>query len=115
MIGTGYWSTGIDIALLDDRWSVTLDFFDDGFVQHASTEGELRCRYLVDDLDGGVDTLVDDALRLGIVFKPESMIFYKGDGEDPNYPAPPNRIEILNAQAQRLIDRGLPFTLWKVR
>lgn len=85
MIGQRYWATGITIH--EDsgkRWSASLKFFDDGFCNQSSTEGELQLRYVVDDIFKGVDTLVEDARRLGIQFGTPTlspMVYCDQDGE----------------------------------
>ena len=72
MIGVRYWSTGITIKPdrwpNPERWTASLSFLDDGFCQADSTEGKLCLRYFVDELEVGLDTLRQDAERLGIVW-----------------------------------------------
>lgn len=93
MIGQ-YWTTGI--ALNWDgrsKWSAALKFYDDGFVQDASTEGDLRLRYSVVDIVTGVKTLLQDAERLRITFKTR-YIYVPSDGSDPEL-VPPNWREVV--------------------
>ena len=102
MIGPGYWSTGIMIALIDDQWHVTMEFLDDGFCDQKSTQGTLVCRYLCDDLTESIDILKADAERLGIIWK-DPTLYYQGDGEDEEwYPPPEGWKELIVAQARRL-------------
>jgi hypothetical protein len=106
MIGPRYWSTGIMVRSWDwDQWSVSLEFKDDGFCNHASTEGELKLRYVVFDLTAGIDQLKADAERMGIVWADIlscPTIYMYGDGEDPDSFYPLNWREIVNEQAARL-------------
>jgi hypothetical protein len=101
MIGERYWSTGIIVAKVGDQWSVKLNFHDGGFCDPPSTEGQLRCRYLVDDLSAGIDTLKADADRLGIEWSP-GTVYYEGDGEWPDRVPPEGWEDIVDAQAARL-------------
>lgn len=125
MIGAGYWSAGIVIyrRSTDGRdWSVSLKFYDSGFAQDQSTEGELRVRYLAADLDAAVDTLKADADRLGIVWfrtpgddafldrcdtngTPAGgpTVYYDGDGETASYADQGDDARrIANHQARRI-------------
>lgn len=83
MIGAGYWSTGIMLTPKGDDWSVSLDFFDDGFAQEHTTEGSLRVRYVVprSKVTENARVLVADAERLGITWKIGPQVYVKGDGE----------------------------------
>jgi hypothetical protein len=101
MIGEGYWSTGIVIGLMDEQWNLRLEFFDDGWCDQKATEGTLKCRYLCDDLEASIDLLKADAERLGIGWR-DPTIYYRGDGESPDWPAPPDWREILAKQCARL-------------
>jgi hypothetical protein len=108
VIGTNYWTTGIVVsfwppALYSNtpRYGARLQFFDGGFAQEGSTEGELRVRYLETDLSAMLDTLIADATRLGIEFKtPHLMI--NSDGEDAAEYLPGDWKAQLQAQAARL-------------
>jgi hypothetical protein len=71
MIGDRYWSLGIRINPHSQkdgewRWTVRLEFYDDGFAQDGSTEGTLTVRYVTTDLDAAIDLLKADAEKLGI-------------------------------------------------
>lgn len=82
MIGEGYWTTGVVIEERGaGRWKVELAFYDDGFAESWSTEGVLRVRYLERDVEEAVRVLIADAKRLGITFRDDASVFYKGDGE----------------------------------
>lgn len=92
MIGTRYWSTGItivpDVWPGARQWSAKLTFLDNGFCQADSTEGELRLRYFTDELRIGLETLKQDAERLGIVFecgdRKCGAVYVEQDGELEN-------------------------------
>lgn len=103
---TGYWSTGISIQKIDDKWSVSLDYKDDGWAgdEGVSTEGHLRCRYGQLDLSAAIDTLKADAERLGITFDTGigPRIYYPGDGEWKDVEYPEGWRLIADAQAVRL-------------
>lgn len=123
-----YWSTGITVVWSERAhtingvphggWRASLDFCDDGFVTnrtddgHVSTEGALHTRYFIRD-DGGengltvaINSLIEDAARLDIDFQSwdaeAPMLYYKGDGEDPNSVPPPGWRETLRAEAERI-------------
>jgi hypothetical protein len=113
VIGNGYWSTGITVTHVAGgtggpasdpqprEWGAKAEFFDDGFCQTASTEGELRTRYTVGTLSEAVDLVRVDAERLGVVWK-EPTIYMKGDGEDEEFPPPHGWKQLLADECQRL-------------
>ncbi|KAB1146846.1 hypothetical protein F7R91_14820 [Streptomyces luteolifulvus] len=126
--GGRYWSTGITVTwssrahtingVPHSGWSALLDFYDAGFVSdraehgEASTQGTLRTRYYIRDSENvsgltvAVDNLITDAERLGIDFRlwdgRSPLLYYKGDGEDPEFVPPPNWRETLRTEADRL-------------
>lgn len=73
MIGPRYWSTGISLkSVFEDRYSLSLEFFDDGWLQSRSTEGVMRARYPARTIDETVSqalTLKADSERLGIEWR----------------------------------------------
>ena len=98
MIGPAYWSTGIKIHQgVRGAWSVSLDFYDDGFAEDGSTEGTLRVRY-EGDLDASVDLLKADAERLGIIWRTPTVYSYDLSGDVD----PPSLCATADAQARRL-------------
>ncbi|WP_225840302.1 hypothetical protein [Streptomyces sp. NK08204] len=124
-----YWSTGITVTYspLAERihdepyggWHAKLDYMDDGFADNdpdagqVSTEGTLQTRYPVRNakirsgLSIALNTLIADAKRLGVEFiaaGPYSApwLYYRGDGEDAEYPPPDGWRETLAAEAQRI-------------
>lgn len=126
MIGNGYWATGITVRYGYSGsdlygWGAEVEFFDSGFCDDdtdsgaISTEGTLRTRYFVREGDGpdadalsaAVDAVKRDADRLGITWSAApspatATVYYRGDGEDENYPPPDGWREMVNAQAGRL-------------
>jgi hypothetical protein len=119
MIGNGYWSTGIVVAYSDwhgGAWSAEVEYFDSGFCDDdaangiISTQGKLNTRYAVRDgseatLTAVIDVIKADAERLGITFRAGGgapNVYYKGDGENGNYPPPPNWRGLIDAQSRRL-------------
>lgn len=120
----GYWSTGITVRWFPERpghaeaWGGHLDYLDDGFLNdepaaaRISTEGALHTRYPVEDQDGVnvlavvLDVLIADAEKMGIAWRGPidgaPMLYYQGDGEDPDWPPPDGYRELLREQAQRL-------------
>lgn len=119
MIGNGYWATGIVLTWYGDgRWSGEINYYDNGFCDddpdHAevSTEGTLRTRYVVrdgthvDGLTAVIDTLIGDAARLGIDLRDpvggRPYLYYRRDGEDVDYPPPPDWKALLAGQAARI-------------
>ena len=91
MIGNQYWTTGIKIRRhADGRWSLGLDYYDDGFANKESTEGTLRVRYVVEDIERAVRLLKADADRLGISFRAPNPdmtpTIYWDDEENPDVP-----------------------------
>lgn len=122
MIGESYWSTGIMLRWYADgnQWSISLNFLDDGFCDQSASEGTLKLRYLVDDLEAGINTLKADAERLGIrMVGPGTMaptVYIEGDGEIDDMDYPPDWRELVNAQATRLgwqpcytVDADMPY------
>lgn len=123
-----YWSTGITVTYSEfatridgtpyPGWAASLDYCDDGFADDdpdaglVSTEGHLHTRYPVRDaktrsgLSVAVDALVADAKRLGIEFNAASFqapfLYYKGDGENEEYPPPDGWRETLAVEAARI-------------
>jgi hypothetical protein len=123
MIGERYWSTGIMLAYGyaghdQSGWTAKAEFFDDGFADNdpdngaISTEGEIRSRYMVRDgksadaLTVVLDVVRADAQRLGIEWRSPAL-YYKGDGEDEDYPPPDGWRSLIGAQAARLGWRNL--------
>lgn len=119
MIGK-YFATTIVVAFHQDKpgWSAHTEFVDGGFMNDdadtdaVSTEGVLRTRYAVRDgearkgLSAAIDAIIADAQRMGIEFRSTAaagpFIWYEGDGEDDNHPAPEGWREMLTAEAERL-------------
>lgn len=125
---TTYWTTGITLAYHPDGardrggnhlpgWSGELDYFDDGWAGDDDadagkicTEGTLRTRYVIKDgvqqsaLRAIVDTLIADAGRLGVRFRPAMppRLFVRGDGEWGDVPLPDGWRELLAAEAARI-------------
>lgn len=109
-------------------WKASAAFLDDGFANDdvaagkISTQGHLETRYFVTDTDipsthlrpgenlsgltAAVDALITDAERLGIDFKiwsdQQPTLYYKGDGEDADYPAPEGWRDMLKVEAERI-------------
>lgn len=126
--GGRYWSIGITVtyAPFAERingepysgWHASLDYCDDGFANNdpekgqVSTEGKLHTRYPVRNskvrsgLSIAIDTLLADAERLGIKFTnwgdEPPRLYYKGDGEDSDHPAPEDWRDMLKAEAGRI-------------
>ncbi|MCX4405922.1 MULTISPECIES: hypothetical protein [unclassified Streptomyces] len=124
-----YWSSAITVTYspfaerINDEpsggWHAKLEYQDDGFADNdpdagqVSTEGTLYTRYPVSDakirsgLSIALDTLLDDARRLGIEFVAVGgdtvpCLFYRGDGEDAEHPPPDGWRETLAAEAERI-------------
>lgn len=108
-----YWSTGITICREYSGWKIYLKFFDGGFCEKDSTEGELRVRYLVKDeeLSRAIDVLKADAERFGIDLKYGTVhgtIYYEGDGEaESACPPPKDWREIATREAERIGFRAI--------
>jgi hypothetical protein len=123
---TTWWSTGITIRYLPDAierhgrsydgWSATAKFYDSGFVSDdtdtgsISTQGELGTRYFirdgetVDGLTAAIDVILADAKKIDIQWGQgcPPTLYYEGDGEDPEWPPPPNWKRIIRDQCTRL-------------
>ena len=114
MIGEQYWATGIILRPTTRyfpiygnkvQWAATVKFFDDGFCQDESTEGELKTRYFGDDLAKAIDTVRQDASKLNIRFERVGLpafLSIEGDGESKDWSPPPGWRELLRAQAARI-------------
>lgn len=110
MIDNQYWSTGIILRYGyagsgKNGWVAYCDFLDGGFCQDESTQGKLTTRYYV-PLELAIDTLHEDATKLGIVFRAITdkapMLYYENDGDSKEYPPPDNWRAILREQAERI-------------
>jgi len=104
MIGNEYWATGIRLRYNGNQWSVSLEFYDNGWCDTRSTEGVIRImrlRYYIDDLVRGVKILEEDAKKLGIVIRGKTL-YIDGDGygEDKSAPLPDDWREIIATVAQ---------------
>lgn len=105
-------------------WQASLDFLDDGFCDDdantgvISTQGSLQTRYFVADgaqpsgpedsiargasgLTAAISALLADATHMGITFN-DPFLYYRGDGEDEDYPPPDGWEELLAAEAERI-------------
>lgn len=102
MIGNGWWATGITLSPRARGWSVSLSFFDDGFCEGDSTEGELRLRYVVNDVEHAIDVLIEDATRFGISWHEGPHVYVEGDGGTPGLDYPNDWREVADDQARRL-------------
>lgn len=119
MIGNGYWAVGITVVHAyagggDSGWGATVEYLDDGFCDddadmgRVSTQGVLSTRYRLregreaDALTTVIDVIKADAERLGIAWRENSCVFYRGDGEDSEYPPPEGWREAIDAQSARL-------------
>lgn len=108
MIGQRFWTVGPVVHCSDGKWGIKLGYYDNGFCDQDSVEGELRCRYMVDDLSHGLDVLIADALRLGIEFRSDISVglYYEGDGENPDYPPPADWEATIAREWKRLHEAG---------
>ena len=70
MVGDKFWSTGVILKWnqYSNQWAATIKFFDSGFCQDGSTEGEIHTRYYCDDINDAIRVVMEDAKKLGIVF-----------------------------------------------
>ena len=120
MIGKDYWSTGITVNYGYSGsgaygWGAEVKYYfdaglssDDTDAGRVSTEGELRTRYYVrqgseaDALTVAIDVIKADAERLGITWQDNASVYYKGDGEDVEYPAPEGWRDLVDAHTRRL-------------
>lgn len=106
MIGEVYWTTGITLRYDGQgRWEASLKFYDDGFCDDESTEGNLTTRYFI-SLETAVDTLIADAAKLGIrlvrAIDSNPSLYAFGEGESEDWPMPDGWRELLAAQAERI-------------
>lgn len=116
-----YWATGIVVwwDTHNSGWHATCDYYDDGWIGdndtdrgQVSTQGTLGTRYAARDgermagLSVAIATVKADAERLGIRFWGPTAcppaLYYRGDGEDRDYPAPDGWCELLAAEAGRM-------------
>lgn len=106
MIGPHYWSTGITLRPVMENpvgWSVSLDYLDDGFVDHRSTEGTMRLRQPAspEELPEAIAILKGDAEAFGIKWQ-DPTVYVAGDGEWKSITYPPGWRDIAREQAKRL-------------
>lgn len=113
MIGSRYWSTGISLTYLAGHtgglaaapepreWAAKVEFFDDGFCEIRSTQGELVTRYQTPTLGEAVDLIKADVERLGIEWKAPTL-YMRGDGADEEFPPPKNWRQLLAAECERI-------------
>lgn len=113
MIGPNYWSTGILVTYIEGGtggpvaapeprlWAAKAEFFDNGFCEIRSTEGEIHTRYSCPTIEEAIDLVKADVERLGIEWRP-GTIYMRGDGEDEEFPPPADWRRIVNQQAERL-------------
>lgn len=108
MVGDTYYSTGISLIYTEhhgeDTWTATAKFFDGGFGNDLSTEGEIHTRYF-QGIETAIDTCKADAERLGIVFRMFDglpRLYIEGDGESSDWPPPPGWRDTLQKQAARI-------------
>jgi len=123
-----YWSTGITVRWSSHTgstptgptsgWYATVEYFDDGFCNddtdagNISTQGAISTRYGVSDgsersgLSAAVDTLIADAARLGIEFRPPfgetPSLCMVGDGEHDDVDYPAGWRALINSEADRI-------------
>ena len=97
-------------------WHAALDYCDDGVRRqrprdrpglhrrHTPTRYPVRDSKIRSGLSIAIDTLLADAARLDIDFPtaPSPRLYYWGDGEDPNHPAPEGWRDLLAAEADRI-------------
>lgn len=107
MVGAQYWSTGITFQEFgrSGEYSVWCDFYDDGFATPESTEGRLDVRYVTKDLTHAIDTLKEDAERLGLRWGGDSIgptVFVKDDGATEEDGDRPELRRLANEHARRL-------------
>lgn len=106
MIGGGYWITGITLMPSGGKWAAAAKFFDNGFCEDDSTEGELRTRYYVPDVAQALDLLIADLTRLGIRLRATCnvtpSIYMEGDGESVDVDYPQGWRQVLVKEAIRL-------------
>lgn len=101
MIGK-YWSTGIKIAFTGNKWIAICQFYDDGFCEDDSTEGTIFLRYRVEDLAKGIRTLIDDVLKLGIVFYSNPALYIMEEYRGDEMPLPSTWQDVIKPIAQEI-------------
>jgi len=88
-----------------EGWRAKVTFDDFGHCDRGSIHGHIATKY-ADELSYSVDTIKQDAEKLGIIFYsiPDfaPTVFYPGDGEWPEYLPPNNWREILRQEAKRI-------------
>ena len=88
-------------------WAATIECFDDRFAQSQAVEVTLNTKYYEPTLTQAIDTVWSLAQQLGIEVVPTNMaLFYKGDGEDNDYPPPANFREQLQEEAEKRLWRS---------
>lgn len=92
MVGNEYWTTGVILEWHQyaNQWKATVEFYDSGFCDEQSTEGEIHTRYYCNDINDAIRIVMQDAKKLGIVFNDPPQLYFAGDGEWEENPPPPN-------------------------
>lgn len=106
MIGESFKSSGIILKYGGKgKWAAIVKFFDAGFCEDKSTEGQLHTRYFV-NIETAIDTIVEDATRMGIEFMVNDtgrrcLVGFEY-GESADWPMPTGWKQILRDQAERI-------------
>lgn len=110
MIGT-LWTTGITVKYGyggSDKhgWTADINWYDDGFCSENTVEGIIKTRYFVEDISRAIDLVLEVLKKFSIPFTKERggdepFLFYKGDGEDENWPPPKGWEKLLKKEAEK--------------
>lgn len=107
MVGDKFWATGVKVKWNEysNQWSAAVEFYDSGFCQDDSTEGEIHTRYYCDDINDAIRVVMEDAKKLGIVFNVLTdavpRLYFAGDGEWEENPPPQNWRHLIFETAER--------------
>jgi len=116
MVGERYWTTGILVTPHYNGegeppvWSAQMAIYDDGFLNHESTEGFLRTRYMDSNIAMMIKVLQTDAKHMGIEFK-ANKLYVPGDGEGNDAELLPADWRVFLAKVAKECGLDWPYAL----
>ncbi|WPS85602.1 hypothetical protein SMD22_00655 (plasmid) [Brevibacillus halotolerans] len=84
-------------------WMASLDWQEPGIDKPKTVQGTIKTRYFEETLEEAIETVLTLAAQWGIKPFPtmNMFLYYKGEGEDTDFPPPENYREMLRMEAER--------------